>query len=197
MDAGLLPELTAALAGVAVGTAWAPAQVDPTVVVDVSAPVRAIGSFLAVLLVGGSLHVRFEGPLDRAVRDVMDRPRVAVFYGLFAYGLVFFVALYANDILIRVGAIDTPLGYAVVAFLFLGVLAVSGVGFLVVGRIVTEYRAGRRSWLDPVLGALISTVPWLVLPFVPGLLAWIALAAFGVGGRTRTWVHATRSADTG
>jgi len=195
MDAGVLPGIIAVSTGAA-SAGWIPAQVDPTVVVDVGRPVRAVASFLVVLLVGGVVHARFEGRLDRAVEDVMDRPRVAVVYGLFAYSMLLFAGFYANDILLRVGAIGTPLGSAVVVSLLLGVVAVSGVGFSILGTIVGDLRTGRRSWLDPVLGAAISTVPWLVLPFTPAVAVWVALAAFGVGGRTRTWVHATRAVES-
>jgi hypothetical protein len=173
------------------------AQIDPSIVVDIGGPVRAIASFLAVLLVGGLIQAQFDGLLDRAVDDVVDRPWVAIVYGLFAYGLVLFGGLYISDILLRVGATGTSFGYAVLVFLTVGILVISGVGFLVVGTIVEEFRSSRQGWLGLFLGAAISTVPWLVLPFTASLAVWIALAAFGVGGRTRTWVHATRSIESG
>jgi len=174
-----------------------PTQIDPGIILDIGGPTRAVISFLAVLLVGGLVRARFDGLLDQAVDDVVDRPRVAIIYGLFAYGLVLFGGLYISDILLRVGATGTSFGHAVLVFLTVGILAVSGVGFLVVGSIVEDLRSGRQGWLGPFLGATISTVPWLVLPFTASVAVWIALAAFGVGGRTRTWVHATRSIESG
>ncbi len=180
-----------------VGVGGVPAQIDPSIIIDIGGPVRAVVSFLVVMLVAGLVRAQFDGLLDRAVDDVVDRPRVAIVYGLFAYGLVLFGGLYISDILLRVGATGTSFGYAVLMFLTIGVLVISGVGFLVVGTIVEDLRSGRQGWLGPFVGAAISTVPWLLLPFTASAAVWIAMAAFGVGGRTRTWVHATRSIESG
>lgn len=173
-----------------------PVQLDPAGVVDASGPVRAAASFTAVLLVGMVLRARFGGRVDRAVGDLVDRPKVAVFYGILAYGLLVLGGLYANDMLIRTGASGTPAGAAVFRLLLVGALILTSVGHFILGTVVAEVLSGRRSRLDPALGGAISAVPWLLLPFTAGALAWLALAAVGIGGRTRTWVHATRPADS-
>jgi len=170
------------------------AGMDPAGVAGAGGPVRAAASFVSVLLVGTVLRSRFGGRVERAVDDLVDRPRVAVFYGALAYGILLLTGLYANDILIRTATLGTA-GFVVFGALVLGMVLLTSVGYAVLGSVVTELWTGRRSWLAPVLGAAISVVPWLLLSFSAGTLAWIVLAAFGIGGRTRTWVHATRSTD--
>jgi hypothetical protein len=195
MPTGVLAGVIVPVTSVVTSPGVFAAQIDPASLADASRPIRAAASFLTVLLVGGVLRVRFGGLLDRAVDDVMDRPRVAVIYGILAYGLLVFAGFYLNDMLIRAGMLDSPLAFAMLSVLIVGVVVLSSFGFLVVGTIVTDLRTGSRSRQAPVFGAVISTVPWLVLPVTAGAVAWLAVAAFGVGGRTRTWVHATRPVE--
>jgi len=181
----------AALPGVVAGQ-----PVDPTVLAEASGAVRAAASFAAVLLVGGGLLARYGGFVDRSVDASLERPRVAVVYGVMAFGLVAFVGGYAISQLGRldVGASLPAVGLAVTG---LAVLVLAGLGFLVVGTLITDVRGGRRPWQGLVLGAALSAVGWLLLPLVGGLIVWVLVASFGVGGPTREWFHTPRHVEPG
>lgn len=168
---------------------------DPSTVTAISPVAKAVGSFVLVTLVGAGYLSRYAGLVDRSVEDTMERPVIAIVYGLFAYVLVLFFGVYALNVLTSVGVTGTPLGYVVLAVLAGGVLGVSGLGYLVVGTLVTDLYAGRRPWYGLALGAALSAVAWLVLPPLPAAAAWIFVAAVGVGGPTRTWVHSDRAAE--
>ena len=172
------------------------AGVDVSVVVETSGAVRAGVSFLFVLAFGAVVLARYRGLVDRSVEDVVARPRVAVVYGLVAYVIVAFFAFYANDLLIRTGLVDTALGYVAFAILAGGGLALSGFGFVVAGTVLSDVLAGWGPRYGLVVGAALSAAGWLALPFEPALVAWLAVAAFGVGGRTRRWVHAERTVES-
>lgn len=196
MSSGGLTGVTVVVGSAVFGPGVLPVQLDPTIVLDASGPVKAVGSFAIVLLIGTVLRSRFGRHIDRAVGDVIDQPKVAVFYGILAYGLLVLGGLYANDMLIQTGTIDTPVGSAVFALLTLGVLIVTSIGYVILGTLLTEIWSIGGYRLGPVFGAVISALPWLILPFTAGIIAWLALASFGIGGRTRTWVHTTRAADS-
>jgi MFS family permease len=72
----------------------------------------------------------------------------------------------------------------------------AGLGFAVVGTLVTDVRGRRRPWQGLVLGAIISAVGWLLLPFLGGVLAWVLVASFGIGGPTREWFHSDRRVES-
>lgn len=185
----VLPVALWALSG---GAAAQP--VDPAAIAAASGTVRAAASFALVLLFGAVLLHRYGGFVDRSVDASMDRPYVAVLYGVMAFGLVAFVGGYAVSQLARVGVGGTVVlvgaGAAGLVALVLGAL-----GFLVVGTLITDVRGGRRPWQGLVLGAALSAVGWLLLPLVGGVLAWLLLAAFGIGGPTRLWFHTPRRLD--
>lgn len=183
--------LATGLAVVPSGVAAAP--VDPSIVVDGPGIGPALASVVLVGLVGAAVLGRDGAFLDRAVDDTMDRPAVAVVYGLLAYVLVLFAGFYANDLLMRVGVAGTPLGTVVLVVLGGGVLLLSSLGYLVVGTLLTDLHGGRRPRHGLVLGALLSGVGWLLLPVPFAVATWVLVAAVGVGGPTRTWVHSERA----
>ncbi|MFB6227943.1 MAG: hypothetical protein ABEH88_05065 [Halobacteriales archaeon] len=191
-----VPEGTVALTSLVASPYANPVQIDPGVVTDSSRPIRAAVSLLVVTLIGQVLQVRYGGLLDRAVNDVRDRPRVAVIYGVVAYGILAFSGFFLNNVLVQSGTLDTPLAFIALILVTLSVLVLSSFGFLVVGTVLVDLRTGHLPWQAPVLGGVVSAVPWLVLPFVTGVVAWLAVAAFGVGGRTRTWVHSSRTVES-
>jgi hypothetical protein len=169
------------------------AAIDPSVVVEAPGEVRAAGSFVAVLLFGGVLLYRYGGFVDRSVDASMERPRVAVVYGLMAFALVAFIGGYALTQLARFGAGGPVL--AGVAAAGLAALVLAALGFLVVGTLLTDMEGRRRPRYGLVLGAGLSAVGWLLLPPVGGAVVWVLLAAFGVGGATRRWFHTPRRVD--
>lgn len=185
---------TTVLAGLLVVPGGAAAQsVDPTVVADAPAVVRAAVAALVVGLVGvGFLTWRRE-TVDTAVGDTIDRPKVAVAYGLVAFAIVAFVALFANNVLVQARLLTTPLALLVVAIPAIGVSVVGGLGFLVVGTLLTGLNGPHRPWQGVLLAAILSALCWVAVPLVVSLVVWLLVAAFGVGGTTRTWVHSERT----
>lgn len=171
----------------------APAQsVAPTVLTAAPGAVWAAASFALVLSFGGVLLHRHGGYVDRSIDASLERPRVAVAYGLMAFGLVVFAGGYAASQLARLGG---TLSAAALGLAGLVALVLASLGYLVVGTLLTEVRGSRRPWHGLVLGAGISAVGWLLLPLAWALVAWIFLAAFGVGGPTREWFHTPRRVD--
>lgn len=180
----------AALAATPVATAQ---PVDPSVVTSLSVVGQAALSVALVGVVGGVFVSRKEQFVDRAVDDLMDRPGIAVVYGLVAYVLVLMLGLYGVSILAEVGIANTPAGIIPLAILVLGVVTLGALGFLVVGTVLTDLNGARRHWQGLAIGAAMSAVGWVALPGLGALAVWVLIAAFGVGGTTRTWVHSERT----
>ena len=190
-----LPRTLPALAALALLPGAAVAQpVEPSVVLEGPGVVRAAGSFGLVLLLGAGLVYRYGGFLDRSVDAALERPRISVLYGLMAFGLVSFGGGYASSQLARLGGTFSLVGAGAMALV---ALALASLGFAVVGTLITDVQGRRRPWYGLVLGAGISSVGWLVLPPLGGLLAWILIASFGLGGPTRKWFHTPRRVESG
>lgn len=169
---------------------------DPSTLADTSAPARALASVVLVGLLGSVLVYRYRGFVDRAVDDTMARPAIAIFYGVFAYALVLFLTMYTLDLVSRVGAAGTPLGLVAVVVLVGGLGALSSIGYVVIGTLLVDLYGGRGPWHGLLLGAILSGVGWLLLPLLGGLAVWLLVAAVGVGGPMRTWVHGERTVTT-
>lgn len=163
---------------------------DPSVLIDGPASVRAVVVFFLTVLFGGAVIYRYGSRLDAAVDASTANPLLSVVYGLIAYGLVVFFTVYAYTQVARLGVAPTAL--TLVASVVLGTLlfALGGLGFVVVGAWVTETLGVRDPWLGLLGVGLVGAVALLVLPTVLGLLVWVAIAAAGVGGPTRKWMHA-------
>lgn len=186
------------LAALAVVPGVATAQsIDPSTVVDLPAPVRALGSFVLVLLFGGIVVYRYGEFVDHSVDVSMDRPVLSVVYGAIAYGLVLFLSGYTLSQLSRLGVASTAVLTGLVAVVSVVVLVISGLGYAVVGTRLTELGGERRPWYGLVVGAAASALPWLFLQPIAGLAAWLAVAAVGIGGPTREWIHESRPAEPG
>lgn len=168
-------------------------SVDPSLATSAPALVRAAAAFAVVAVVGTGFLAWRRGLVDNAVTDTVDRPKVAVVYGLVAFGIVGFIALFANNLVIQSGLITTPLALLVVAIPAAGVAVVGGLGFLVVGTLLTGLRGQHRPRHGVLFGAALSAACWVAVPIVASVVAWLLVAAFGVGGRTRTWVHSDRA----
>jgi hypothetical protein len=181
----------AVLPGVAVAQ-----PVETDLITGASGPLRAAASFALVLAFGGLVLYRWGGLVDRSIDALVDRPKIAVLYGLVAYLIVLAVGFYGLSQLGRVGVASTPVGSA--GFLGIGaaVMLLTGFGFLVVGTLLTDLRGRRRPDHGLVIGAALSAVGWLVLPLVGALAVWVVVAAFGIGGSTRRYLHAERTVET-
>lgn len=185
------------VAGLVAVPAVAQAQsLDPSVLADTPASARALASVGLVGLLGSALLWRYRGFVDQAVDDTLARPRIAVFYGVFAYGVVLFLSLFALDIVSRVGVAGTSFGLVGFAILAVGLCALASLGYLVVGTLLVDLYGGRGPWQGLLLGAVLSGVGWLLLPLLGGLAVWLLVAAVGVGGPMRTWVHGERTVAT-
>jgi len=168
-------------------------SLDPAVMTDAPPYLRALGSAMLVGLCGG-LVLGLRGSLvDRAVDDTMADPTRAVFYGVGAYVFAVFLGLFASTLLLQFGVDGTPLGVLVSVVLVGGVAVLSGFGYTVLGTVLTDVYGVGGPWQGLLVGSAISAVPWLVVPVLPAGATWVLVAAVGVGGRARTWVHSERT----
>lgn len=186
---------TAGLAVLVAVPAGARAQaLDPSVVTG-SPPLRAVIAFLLALLAGGAVLARYEPVVHRSVDEIADRPLGALVYGLMAQ---FFVAFAGGVVLTQLsnagadGLVVSAVGTVVVGG---ALLAMGGLGLVVVGTWLTDRRGDRRPRNGLLVGAALGAIGWLVLPIPGALAAWGVLVAAGVGGPTRNWVHAERSVE--
>lgn len=168
----------------------------PSTIVDATGTTRALVSFVLVCFVGAAI-LSWKGEfVDRAVDDTLERPLVGVVYGLLAYVLVLFAALYVASVITRFALVGTSLGYLVLGILVGGVALLAGFGSLVAGTLVVDILVARRPWQGLVLGAVLGAVGWLVLPDMAALAVWVLLPAVGLGGPMRKWVHADRAVQS-
>ncbi|SDX93326.1 hypothetical protein [Halobellus clavatus] len=169
---------------------------DPSLIFGLSGRAYAGLSFLAVLLTGVLLLVSRGGFVRQAVDSAIEGSPLAVFYGILPFVFVAFAGGYALNQLARAGVVSPLLsrGWSLITVL-VGV-GFGGLGFLVVGTYLTEIEGERRPWHGAVVGAVLSALPWLVVPALPALLLWFLGAAAGLGASTRRWVHGERTVET-
>jgi hypothetical protein len=172
----------------------AAAQVDPSTITEASSLVRALISLLLVLLFGGVVRYLYEEFVEESIASSMDQPLNSFIYGILALGGVAFLGGY---LITQVGRLQVgPL--LSLAQIITGVLylTLAGLGFTVVGTRITELLDERQLWYGVAIGAIISAGAWLIPSFLLALIVWSLVAAVGVGGPTRDWLHATREGDT-
>ena len=181
--------------GVAAGPLVPAGTADPSVLLGVPGPIRAAVSFLLVSLFGAVLLARRGVTVERAVDRTVDGSPIGFVYGVIAFGLVAFVGGYVVSQAVRVGLGGVVL--PIVTVLLGGAtLTLAGLGYTVVGTWLTGIEGSRRPWPGAVVGAVLSALPWLVLPPLPAAVVWIAVAAVGLGNTTRRWVHGERTVET-
>jgi len=181
------------LGDASVGRAIVPAPlIGLSTISDIDGTGRAVASFLLVMGVAVVVRTRWPGVLDRAVDATLERPLRAPLYGVAASVLGWLVVAYAFGQALRLGGI---IGRAAVALGVGGALVVGSFGFVVVGAGVTTILAAHRPWAGPLVGASTSAAVLVALPARPGLVVWVLVAATGLGGATRRWVHASRSVE--
>jgi hypothetical protein len=171
--------------------------VDPAVLTELSDVARAGGSFGLVLLTGALVLVRHGRFVDGAVEASMGRPHVSLVYGCMAYGFVVFAGGLGLTQLGQVGITAPAVLLVVGAVVSLVLVVFSGIGYAVVGTWLTGLYGPRQRWNGLVFGAVLSSIGWLVLPFVPGILVWVVGGAVGLGGPVRAWVHDERAVESG
>lgn len=166
--------------------------VDPTVVADAPASLRAVASFVLVGLFGGGLLTLYGDRVDRAIDESLDSSPLTVVYGLMAFVVVGFFGTYAYTFLVGLAAGDNIVSTASLVLFGALFLSLAAFGYLVVGTLLTDLYGSRRPWYGLALGAAASAVSWLLLPVAGAVLAWVAVAAIGVGGPARAWLYASR-----
>lgn len=162
---------------------------DPSVVVAAPGSVRAVAAFLSVVLFGGFAVYRWGGRLDELVDESMGAPLRSVGYGFALFAVIVLLVGYVVSTLARL-----LVGTGLVPLLALGfgllVLAVSGIGFAVVGAWLADAAGFRDPWIGLVAVGAVGAAAWFLLPLALGGLVWLTIAAVGVGGAARRWVHA-------
>jgi hypothetical protein len=167
---------------------------DPSVVLDASAPARAVGAFLASVVFGGLVIYQYGDRLTAAVEASTKSPLLSVLYGFIAYGLVAFLVVYAYSQLAGFGvgvSLITVVGAVVLGG---ALLSLGGLGFVIVGSWLSNAAGVQDPWLGLLGVALGASVAVLVLPAVLGAIVWFGVAAVGVGGPVRRWIHADAAA---
>ncbi|MFB6092722.1 MAG: hypothetical protein ABEK02_06905 [Haloquadratum sp.] len=169
------------------------AQMGLRTVVEAPAPLRAVVVFLGSTVFGGLVLYRYGDRTAAAVDTSTTNPVVSVVYGFVAFGLVVFFLGYAASQLARVGLGGR--GYSVLLWVVLGValFALAGLGFAVVGQWATETAGFADPWPGLVATGLLGAVAVLVFPFALGALVWFGIAAVGIGGPVKRWIHADRA----
>ncbi|WP_336023708.1 hypothetical protein [Halobellus salinisoli] len=163
---------------------------DPSIVASAPASYRAAAAFLSTVLVGGAVHYRYGNRLRAAVEASTENLPLAVFYGFFAYALAGFLVAYGFTQLAGLG-VGSPV-VLTIAFVVLGgaLLTLGGIGYVVLGVWLADRAGLGDPWIGLLGASLVGAVAVLVLPFVLGAVAWFGLAAFGIGGSVRRWIHA-------
>ena len=169
---------------------------DLSALFGLSGEVYAGISFLIVLVSGVALLVGRDEFVERAVDRVVDGSTLSVLYGVIPFLLVAFAGGYALSQFARAG-VGGPLlvrGWSLLV-LVIGAGFV-GLGYLLVGTYLTQIEGERRPWHGAVVGAVLSALPWLLLPAMPAALLWALGAATGLGAPTQQWVHGERTVET-
>lgn len=171
-------------------------QLGPGVGTDLSGPLRGAVSFVLVL-VSGALILRFRrNYLDKSISAISDSPATAVLYGIAGYVIVSIVALYAATTLARLSVVGGVFVRIVIVGAGAFVVGLTSFGFLVVGTLITEILRNRQPTRGLFIGASLSAVIWALLSPAGGTVSTLAIAAFGIGGSVRSWIHAERTVET-
>lgn len=165
------------------------------VLLDLPGPALGALSFALVLLVGTGLLIWRPGAVDRAVDLTVEGTPLSIIYGVIAFGMVAFVGGY---LITQLGQVATSAALLQVSVGLVGLAAVAlgGFGYAVFGTWLTQVEGDRRPWPGVALGAALSAAPWAVLPPLGAALAWILLAAVGLGNATQDWIHSDQPTES-
>lgn len=155
-------------------------------------PTAAAVSFALVMSAGVALLTWRAPVVDRAVDRTADASPLTPLYGLAAFGLVVVVGALLVSQAATVGLGGPALRLGGTVLVAAAVVCLAAFGYLVVGTSITGLWGPRQPWVGAVVGAVLSAVPVLVLPRLPGLAAWLLVAALGLGAPTRHYVHEDR-----
>jgi len=162
---------------------------DPSIVLDLPAPLRSLIAFSVVLVFGAGILWRYDSLIDRSIKASVDRPLSALGYGVAAHLSIAFFGAYAVSQLGQLsyagwslGGIGVWAGVAVMA-------AVASWGFTVVGTAAAEYGWQRNRWHGVLLGGVLAGFVVIPDPLF-AVVIWVFIVSVGIGGPVREWFHA-------
>lgn len=182
--AGVSPSTEVSLLGAVPGQ-----SLDPSIIIDTPV-LRAVSSFLLVLLFGSAVLIRYRGLVERSVEASMNNPFVSVVYGVGTHLVIAFAGGVFSTQLANAGVDRTLLQVVGTATFAAAMLVLAGLGFAILGTSLTERRGERDPWRGLVVFAAVSAIVWLVAPLLVGAAVWVLLVSAGIGGPARRWVHA-------
>jgi hypothetical protein len=194
-DAGVsvvlgVPGLAPAIGNLVVG------QLEPGGVTELSRPLRGLLSFLLVLVAGTVVLRLRQGYIDESIDAIFDSPATAILYGFAGYVIVGIVSLYGTTTLARLSVAGGVLVRILIIIWSLFLLLLTAFGFVVVGPLLTDILRSRHTSYGLLIGASLSAVSWVLFSPVGSIVASLAIAAFGIGGSARLWIHAERTVET-
>ncbi|EMA08817.1 hypothetical protein SAMN05443574_12018 [Haloarcula vallismortis] len=171
-------------------------QLEPALAADLSRPLRALVSFILVLVSGAVILQLRRGSVDDAIDAISDSPATAVVYGIAGYVILAIVGLYGATTLAGLSVASGILVRIVILIGSAFVLGLTSFGFLVVGTLLNDVFGNRRPSRGLLIGATLSAVTWLLFPPAGSIASSLAIAAFGIGGSVRVWIHSERTVET-
>jgi hypothetical protein len=171
-------------------------QLEPGVATDLSRPLRGLVSFVLVLIAGAVVLRLRRNYVDESIDAIADSPATAILYGIAGYVIVGIVALYGATTLARLSVAGGIFVRIVILISSAFVLLLTSFGFLVVGTLLTDILRRRQPALGLLIGASLSAVSWILLSPTASIVSSLAIAAFGIGGSARLWIHSERTVET-
>ncbi|WP_424000354.1 hypothetical protein ACOZ4I_13435 [Haloarcula salina] len=172
------------------------AQLDASVASELSRPLRGLVSFVLVLVIGASVLKLRRGYVDESTDAILNSPATAIIYGVAGYVIVGVVSLYGATTFARHSVAGGALVRTAILIGSVLVLGLTAFGFLVVGTLLTDVLRSRRPWYGVLIGASLSAVSWVLFSAVGSIASSLAIAAFGIGGAARVWIHSERTVET-
>ncbi|ERG91093.1 MAG: hypothetical protein J07HQW1_01125 [Haloquadratum walsbyi J07HQW1] len=155
--------------------------------------IRAGSAFLIGVGGGAVVQYHYGSRLETALDRSMTQPLVATVYGFIAFGLVSLAIVYAYIQLAQlntgIGAIANILGIGGIVALVVCLGTLSGGGFAVLGIGLSETLEITDPWIALGFITGVAAAGWVVLPALLAAIVWGVLAAVGIGGSVRVWIH--------
>lgn len=197
MSCDAVVAITSTVTGLAAATGTpVVGQLEPALAADLSRPLRALVSFILVLVSGAVILQLRRGSVDDAIDAISDSPATAVVYGIAGYVILAIVGLYGATTLAGLSVAGGILVRIVILIGSAFVLGLTSFGFLVVGTLLNDVFGNRRPSRGLLIGAVLSAVTWLLFPPAGSIASSLAIAAFGIGGSVRVWIHSERTVET-
>lgn len=156
----------------------------------------AVIVFVLTVAGGGLVLVRGGRRFDRGVAAVLERPLSAVGHGLAAYVIAGLLTWYGFSQLSLLPVDTRFLLLAQFVVLAAVLAAFGGFGFAVVGAAFAHATGLGDPWLGLVgLSGGVALV-WSLLPVAAAMALWLCVAAAGIGGPTRRWLHSGAPGET-